>query len=295
MFYRGRFAPTPSGPLHFGSLVAALASWLDARHQCGQWLVRIDDLDPPREVPGAADSILRQLEAFGLHWDEAVGYQSLRGEAYQAAVTQLLDTGHAFHCRMTRKELATLDHCHPGIAAAVPADSDTAIRLHVPDRQLCYPDGIQGQVCNNLHRDGGAFVIRRRDGLFGYQLACALDDADDDITHVVRGADLIDSTLRQRWLLECLGRPAPDYAHLPVIADGRNLKLSKSAGSDALDPARASQLLSAALGCIGLQPPADMQGASPAALLAWGKEHYPEHQWPPGRQQQLPNELTVQR
>lgn len=295
MVYRGRFAPTPSGPLHFGSLVAALASWLEARHQGGQWLVRIDDLDPPREAPGAADHTLTQLESFGLHWDETVRYQSQRSEAYQAAVTQLLDTGHAFHCRMTRKQLASLDHCHPGIDAAVPAASDTAIRLHVPDRQLCYPDGIQGQVCNNLHRDGGAFVIRRRDGLFGYQLACALDDADDNITHVLRGADLLDSTLRQCWLLECLGRAAPVYAHLPVVTNGRNLKLSKSAGSEALDPARASLLLTTALHCLGLQPPSDLQGENPAVLLAWGTVHYPEHQWPAGRQQPLPSELNVQR
>ena len=292
MPYRGRFAPTPSGPLHFGSLVAALASWLDARHQGGQWLVRIDDLDPPREMPGAADHILAQLEAFGLHWDETVRYQSQRGEAYQAAVAQLLDTGHAFHCRMTRKQLATLDHCHPGIAAAVPADTDTAIRLHVPDRQLCYPDGIQGQVCNNLHRDGGAFVIRRRDGLFGYQLACALDDADDNITHVLRGADLLDSTLRQRWLLECLGRPVPDYAHLPVVMNGRDTKLSKSSGSEALDPGHASQLLTAALHCMGLQPPKNLHCATPTTLLEWGTDHYAKHRWPTGPQQPLPASLA---
>ena len=288
MTYRGRFAPTPSGPLHFGSLVAALASWLEARHHGGQWLVRIDDLDPPREAPGAADHILTQLEAFGLHWDETVRYQSQRGEAYQAAVTQLLDTGHAFHCRMTRKQLATLDHCHPGIDAAVPAASDTAIRLHVPDRQLCYPDGIQGQVCNNLHRDGGAFVIRRRDGLFGYQLACALDDADDNITHVLRGADLLDSTLRQCWLLECLGRPVPRYAHLPVILDGRATKLSKSAGSNALAPDQASHLLGAAFLGMGLTVPEALSGAPVTELLDWGMSHYSEHRWPSGQTQPLP-------
>ena len=294
MSYRGRFAPTPSGPLHFGSLVAALASWLEARSCGGTWLVRIDDLDPPREVPGAADRILRQLEAFGLHWDETVRYQSQRSDAYQAAVTQLVDSGHAFHCRLTRKELASLNHCHPGISAAVAADADTAVRLHVPDRQLCYSDNIQGHVCNNLHRDGGAFVIRRRDGLFGYQLACALDDADEAITHVLRGADLLGSTLRQRWLLECLKRPIPDYAHLPVVSTGRNVKLSKSAGSNALDPNQANQLLSAALSCMGLQPPADLQRTSPAALLAWATTHYPEHQWPPGHQQPLPDGLNVE-
>lgn len=293
MFYRGRFAPTPSGPLHFGSLVAALASWLEARHAGGEWLVRVDDLDPPREVPGAADTILRQLETFGLYWDGAVRYQSQRHPAYQQAVDTLLDSDHAFHCRLTRKQLAALNHNHPGISAAVPAADDTAIRLYVPDRELRYQDGIQGRISNNLHQDGGAFVIRRRDGLFGYQLACALDDADDGITHVLRGADLLDSTLRQRWLLECLGRPAPDYAHLPVVTDGRNLKLSKSAGSEALDPARASQLLTAALRCMGLQPPSDLQGASPATLLAWATAHYPDHQWPAGRQQPLPDELQA--
>ena len=293
MTYRGRFAPTPSGPLHFGSLVAALASWLEARHAGGEWLVRVDDLDPPREMPGAADAILRQLETFGLHWDGAVRYQSQRHSAYQLAVDALLDSGHAFHCRLTRKQLAALDHNHPGISAAVPAADDTAIRLQVPDRELDYQDGIQGRISNNLHQDGGAFVIRRRDGLFGYQLACALDDADDGITHVLRGADLLDSTLRQRWLLECLGRPAPDYAHLPVVTDGRDMKLSKSAGSEALDPARASLLLTAALRCMGLQPPSDLQGASPATLLAWGTTHYPDHQWPAGRQQPLPDELQA--
>lgn len=292
LVYRGRFAPTPSGPLHFGSLVAALASWLDARSRGGTWLVRMDDLDPPREVPGAADNILRQLEAFGLHWDETVRYQSHRNDAYQAAVTQLLHTDHAFHCRMTRKELASLNHCHPGIAAAVPADTDTAIRLDVPDHQVCYPDGIQGQICHNLHRDGGAFVVRRRDGLFGYQLACALDDADDNITHILRGTDLIDSTLRQRWLLECLDRPAPEYAHLPVVTDGRNLKLSKSAGSDALDPNRTSHLITAALTCMGLTVPDTLPGAPAEELLSWGIAHYSEHRWPPGQTQRLPAIIT---
>ncbi|MDX1803998.1 MAG: tRNA glutamyl-Q(34) synthetase GluQRS [Alcanivorax sp.] len=294
MTYRGRFAPTPSGPLHFGSLVAALASWLEARAAGGEWLVRVDDLDPPREVPGAADTILAQLEQFGLAWDGAVRYQSQRHDAYQAAVEKLLEQQQAFHCTLTRKQLAARDHNHPGISAAVNARDNASVRLAVPDRELCYDDGIQGRVCNNLHRDGGAFVIRRRDGLFGYQLSCALDDADDGITHVLRGADLIDSTLRQRWLLECLGRPAPQYAHLPVVTDGRDTKLSKSAGSDALDPQRASQLLTAALHCMGLQPPADLQGAPPATLLAWGKSHYPQHQWPAGRQQPLPEPLNVQ-
>lgn len=293
MPYRGRFAPTPSGPLHFGSLLAALASWLEARACGGEWLVRIDDLDPPREVPGAADTILFQLEQFGLEWDETVRYQSRRQAAYQDAVAQLLEQGNAFYCTLTRKQLATLNHNHPGKSVAKAASPQASVRLAVPDHELCYQDLIQGKTCNNLHQDGGAFVIRRRDGLFGYQLACALDDADDHITHVLRGADLIDSTLRQRWLLECLQRPAPHYAHLPVVTDGRDAKLSKSAGSDALDPTRASYLLGAALYCMGLPVPAELQGAAPATLLEWGRAHYPEHQWPSGRQQPLPRAFNV--
>ena len=294
MTYRGRFAPTPSGPLHFGSLLAALASWLEARACGGEWLVRIDDLDPPREVPGAADTILFQLEQFGLEWDQSVRYQSQRLAAYEDAVARLLEQGTAFYCSLTRKALAALGHNHPGNSIATVASPQASVRLAVPDHELCYQDYIQGKICNNLHQDGGAFVIRRRDGLFGYQLACALDDADDHITHVLRGADLIDSTLRQRWLLDCLKRPAPHYGHLPVVTDGRDAKLSKSAGSKAIDPARASQLLGAALYCMGLKVPTALQGAAPATLLEWGKSHYREHQWPPGRQQPLPDVMTDQ-
>ncbi|EKF75340.1 glutamyl-tRNA synthetase [Alcanivorax hongdengensis A-11-3] len=288
MSYRGRFAPTPSGPLHFGSLVAALASWLEARSRQGQWFVRIDDLDPPREVPGAADTILAQLDTFQLHWDGPVRYQSQRGDAYQDAVETLLTSGHAFYCAMTRQQLAALDHQHPGAAVAVPAAAGTAVRVTVPDQQLCFDDGIQGRTCANLQREGGAFVIRRRDGLFGYQLACALDDADDGITDVLRGADLLDSTLRQRWLLACLQRPAPRYAHLPVVTDGRALKLSKSRGSDSVSERPPGQLMQAALQCMGLTVSDELHGAPPARLLQWALEHYPQHRWPTGTEQPLP-------
>lgn len=289
MRYRGRFAPTPSGPLHFGSLVAALASWLDARSQDGLWFVRIDDIDPPREVPGAADNILRQLAQFGLHWDGHVRYQHQRHEAYRAALTQLLNNEQAFYCTLSRKALAALNHCHPGNRVAVTASDDAAIRLSVPDTTLCYDDGIQGRVCNNLHHDGGAFILRRRDGLFGYQLACALDDADDEITHVVRGADLLDSTLRQRWLLDCLGLATPHYAHLPVITGARDVKLSKSIHSQALNPDHAAPLLRAALLCMGLAAPRDTQSVD--ELLTWATQHYAAHRWPTGLSQPLPDSI----
>lgn len=288
MSYRGRFAPTPSGPLHFGSLVAALASWLDARHKGGQWLVRIDDLDPPREQPGAADTILRQLDACGLHWDHRVYYQSERHPAYQRAVEQLLATGQAFYCQLTRKQLMAMNYRHPGKKAAVDPGDNTAVRLTVADRELCLDDRIQGRVCANLQQEGGAFVIRRKDGFFGYQLACALDDADQGITRVVRGSDLLGSTFRQRWLLACLNRPAPDYAHLPVVTEGRELKLSKSRGSTPLTANQACHWLTAALTCMGLTVPDDLRGAPVNTLLEWGLRHYADHQWPPGKTQPMP-------
>ena len=170
--YRGRFAPTPSGPLHFGSLVTALAGWLDARYHGGQWLLRIDDLDPPRQQPGAVDTILRQLDAFQLHWDGEPVYQSRRSDRYQRAVDTLLAGGKAFYCTLSRKQLKALDHIHPGPAVAQPPGPDRAVRLAVPDTPLWLDDRLQGRVHADLALEGGAFVIRRRDGLFGYQLAC---------------------------------------------------------------------------------------------------------------------------
>lgn len=241
--YRGRFAPTPSGPLHFGSLVTAVASWLDARAAGGVWLLRIDDLDPPREVPGAADRILHQLECHGLEWDERVRYQSQRNEAYASAVDHLLASGHAFRCRMTRKELQALDNRHPGPSVAT-SDPDSAVRAIVPDHLVHFHDRFQSACTFDLRQEG-PFVIQRRDGLFGYQLACALDDADDRITHVVRGVDLLASTARQVLVLDYLGRDMPVYGHLPLVTDKEGRKLSKSAGSAALPDAPEDNLVRA--------------------------------------------------
>ncbi|MEO1900918.1 MAG: tRNA glutamyl-Q(34) synthetase GluQRS [Alcanivorax sp.] len=286
--YVGRFAPTPSGPLHFGSLVTALASWLDARHHGGRWLLRVDDLDPPRQQPGAVDTILHQLDRFGLHWDDTPLYQSRRGPAYADAVARLLDAGLAFHCTLSRKQLQALDNIHPGPAVAQPPGPDRAVRLTVPDGQVCFEDRIQGRVCADLAREGGPFVIRRRDGLFAYQLACALDDADQGITDVVRGSDLLASTLRQRRVLQCLGAPAPDYAHLPVIMDPAGGKMSKSAGAAALDTARPSGALFAALSCVGLRPEKDLAGAGVDQQLTWARAHWRPEQLPRGRRQPPP-------
>lgn len=240
--YRGRFAPTPSGPLHVGSLVTALASWLDARAHAGKWLLRIDDIDPPRQQAGAAELICRQLERCALHWDAAVIYQSQRSAAYQAALSALLASDAAFYCRLSRSALKACGQRHPGRAAAATDNPrDAAIRLDVEAAPLCFEDRFQGRQCIALQHDG-PFVIGRRDGLFAYQLACAVDDAEYHITDVVRGIDLLDSSARQIAVLRALGHSPPRYAHLPVVRDAAGIKLSKSAGSAALeltDPARA--------------------------------------------------------
>lgn len=269
--YIGRFAPTPSGPLHLGSLVTAAASWLDARRHGGRWLLRVDDIDPPREVPGAADTILAQLDTFGLHWDGDVVYQSQRHEAYQAAVDQLLASGAAFYCALSRKDLAQWPTGHPGPALAVSPRDDAAIRLTLPAAPVVFEDACAGRQHVDLAREGGAFVIRRRDGLYAYQLACAVDDAALHISHVLRGDDLLDSSARQIAVLAALGKPSPRYGHWPVIRDADGHKLSKSAGSAALDSEQPDAELHRALDCLGLstdaRAPVDEQLAQ--ALAQW--------------------------
>lgn len=268
--YRGRFAPTPSGPLHFGSLVMALASWLDARGHQGEWLLRIDDIDPPREQPGAADHILRQLDAFALHWDGPVHYQSHRHEAYEAAVQQLLATGHAFFCQLSRRELDAMGNLHPGKSVATPSSENAAVRLAVPTGPVCFDDRFQGRQCLDLSRHEGAFVIRRRDGLYAYQLACALDDADLGITDVVRGIDLLDSTPRQIHVLHCLDRSLPRYGHLPVVLGADGQKLSKSAGAAAIEGGQAATTLQRALSQLGIAVDIDRPERMLAAALQTG-------------------------
>ncbi len=232
--YRGRFAPTPSGPLHFGSLVAALASCLEARRHGGAWLVRIEDLDPPRVVAGAADHILRTLEAFGFEWDGPVLYQSRRTAAYAAALDRLQAMGRVYACTCSRKRIAAVARrgvdgpVYPGICRGRrPGAPAAALRLAVPDGRLAFVDALQGHVACEVSRECGDFVLRRADGVYTYQLAVVVDDAHQGITHVVRGADLLASTPRQLVLQELLGLPRPSYLHLPVVLDARGDKLSK--------------------------------------------------------------------
>lgn len=285
--YRGRFAPSPTGPLHLGSLLAALASWLDARAQGGEWLVRIEDLDPPRMAPGAADAILRMLEACGLWWDGAVMYQSSRGEAYRAALDGLVTGGQLYSCRCSRREIADSalrgieGPVYPGTCRALPAwpERQLALRVRTNDDAIRFTDRIQGEVAHRLASDIGDFVVRRADGIAAYQLAVVVDDAEQGITDIVRGADLMASTTRQIHLQRLLGLPTPRYAHLPVVIDATGAKLSKQSGAEAADPAQPETALRRALALLGL--PAPPPGLSPAkipglALQYWAPERVPQ-------------------
>lgn len=232
--YRGRFAPSPTGELHFGSLVAALASWLRARQQHGDWLLRVEDIDPPREVAGSAQSILDTLDRFGLHADAPVLYQAGRDAAYADALRMLQRAGHAFACWCSRSDLDAARSVHhelhrDGHCFAPPRDDRRpAWRLRVPDLEITFKDALQGLQRQNVRAATGDFVLRRADGLWSYQLACVVDDAHQGISEVVRGCDLLDSTPRQLLLQRLIGLPTPAYLHLPLAVNAAGEKLAKS-------------------------------------------------------------------
>jgi glutamyl-Q tRNA(Asp) synthetase len=282
--YRGRFAPSPTGPLHFGSLVAALASFLDAQAHGGSWLVRMEDVDTARNLPGAADDILRTLEAFGFAWDGAVLWQTTREEAYTEALERLKQAGLAYGCACSRKEIAdssslpALDGglVYPGICRAGMADGRAARawRLRVDDQETVFEDRLQGRIAQVLERDVGDFVLRRADGLFAYQLAVTVDDHFQGISDIVRGADLLASTPRQIWLQRCLGYATPNYAHLPVVGNAAGEKLSKQTLAPALDTARAAELLVAALRFLGQPVTPELSRATVGEVWAWARAHW---------------------
>ena len=282
--YRGRFAPSPTGPLHFGSLVAATASYLSARHAGGEWLVRIEDLDPPREVPGSAEDIIATLAAFGFEWNESIVRQSSRTSAYERAVQRLLDERKAFACSCSRAEISaaaparqnTEELHYPGWCRDGVRHSDRpqAIRLRVPQGEVGFEDEVQGPLAFDVGDEVGDFIIRRRDGLFSYQLAVVIDDAAQGITHVVRGADLLNSTPRQLLLQRALGLPTTTYAHVPVATDANGVKLSKSAGAAAIDPHRPGQELWRVLAWLRQDPPPGLRLGRVAALWNWAIEHW---------------------
>ncbi len=268
--YIGRFAPTPSGYLHFGSLIAALASYLDARSVGGRWLVRMEDLDPPREMPGAQAAILQALESYGFEWDGQMVRQSERLDEYNTVIEQLLHDGHAYACACSRKQLEPFNGLYPGFCReAGRATHDAAIRLRVPDRQYGFNDRVQGEFHQHLGHEVGDFVIRRRDGLIAYQLAVVLDDAWQGITDIVRGADLLDSTPRQLYLQELLGLPQPRYLHVPLIIQPDGHKLGKRYRSPPLQPAEATPLLLRALRALGQATASELEDALPVEVLGW--------------------------
>lgn len=282
--YIGRFAPSPTGELHQGSLLTAVASWLDARQQQGQWLVRMEDLDPPREQPGAADSILRCLEAHHLHWDGPVMHQSQRLDAYAAALQHLDAAGLTYPCNCNRQRLKDLPiydrHClrHP------PSQPPCATRIRVPqgaDGHIEFSDGFQGPQQELLEASVGDFVIHRKDGLFAYQLAVVVDDIAQRVNHILRGSDLLDSSARQLYLYKLLGQPRPQLAHLPVLVNREGQKLSKQTFATPLNPDRAADNLLLALRQLGHPPPAELQGDGPG-LLQWGIAHWDKERVPRG-------------
>ena len=286
--YIGRFAPSPSGPLHFGSLLTALASFLDARANRGRWLLRMEDLDPPRQPPAAADTILRQLENLGLHWDGPVLYQSSRRQAHLAVLAQLAEAGLCYACTCSRARLRKLQqlydgHCRANSLSVAEATADDlsgqgyAIRLHTAADNIVFYDLIQGECSRDLAEQAGDFVLRRKDGFIAYQLAVVADDHYQNISHVLRGADLLHSTAWQIHLQQRLGLPQPTYAHVPLATDARGEKLSKQHLAPAIVPGSGTEPLRQALQALGQPLPekADFGKNMPTAdLLQWAVEQW---------------------
>jgi glutamyl-Q tRNA(Asp) synthetase len=274
--YIGRFAPSPTGPLHFGSLLAAVASYLDARSNNGFWLVRMEDLDPPREPSGAADLILQQLSALGLEWDGEVLYQSTRLEAYQQTLQQLQVKNLCYGCDCTRRQIKEMGNVYNGSCRqrSLPAAKEFAVRLKTEAVGIAINDLIQGPYAQNIAKDIGDFVIRRKDGLFAYQLAVVVDDEFQNITHIIRGFDLIDSTPRQIYLQRLLNFSEPDYGHIPIIVNDQGQKLSKQHFAPSINTENAAQLIHRALKFLGQSPPEDMQQQKAQTQLRWAIENW---------------------
>ena len=287
--YRGRFAPSPTGPLHFGSLVAAVGSYLDARSRGGEWLVRIEDLDPPREIPGAASMILQTLENFELYWDGSVLYQSQRNAAYADAIDQLQSRRQLFPCACSRKEIADSaiagpeGPIYPGTCRQGMDNprQPHALRVRAEDRNLNFSDLLQGYIEQNLARDIGDFVVRRADGIHAYQLAVVVDDAQQGITHVVRGSDLLLSTTRQIYLQELLGYPTPEYLHLPIVVNSAGEKLSKQTYAEPLDVQASRKLAAAVLRFLNQPIPADFSGMTLSEIWSSAAQTWDPQSLPP--------------
>lgn len=291
--YIGRFAPSPTGPLHFGSLVAATASYLDARANQGLWLVRMEDLDKPREVAGAAQDILDTLRSFGFQWDKEIVYQSQRNEIYQQLLMQLISQDLAYPCACTRKTIQTLARVgidgpvYPGFCRdGLPADKRPRTwRLRVIDNNVEFEDRVQGRQSQILSQQVGDFVLKRADGLFAYQLAVVADDVLQGITHIVRGADLLDSTPRQIYLQQQLGFNTPEYAHIPVATNLHGEKLSKQTRAQPVKLRDSGAVLCRVFQFLGMQPPAELAHVGLDALWDWAITHWQIQHIPKKRRQ----------
>lgn len=281
--YIGRFAPSPTGPLHFGSLVAAVASYCDAKANQGKWLVRMEDLDKPREIAGAADTILGQLEAFGFTWDGEICYQSQRSALYTEAFQQLNAQNVLYPCTCTRKEIADSSQqwgiegvIYPKtcLTHALKPHASIAWRVKTNAAPIQFEDAIQGAISQELNTAVGDFILKRADGLFAYQLAVVVDDAAQGISHIVRGADLLASTPRQIYLQQLLGCSTPNYAHVPVAVNAAGEKLSKQTLAKPIDATYAASLLVETLQFLGQTPPVDLAQSSLSDIWCWATQNW---------------------
>ncbi len=280
--YRGRFAPSPTGPLHFGSLVAAVGSYLDAKFNQGEWLVRIEDLDQQREVPRAASGILKMLEQLGMEWDGEVIYQSHRLQIYQDALDILNAQGIIYPCICTRKEIADSSilsmngPIYPGtcLKKTISKQQAHALRIRTTNNLIEFSDRLRGTYIQKLRNDIGDFVLRRSDGIYAYQLAVVVDDAEQQITHVVRGADLLASTPRQIYLQQLLSYPIPKYLHLPIVTNEAGEKLSKQTHAAPIDASNGLGHLISALQFLGQKPPAEIIEGTISSLWQWARKHW---------------------
>ncbi|MCF7481389.1 tRNA glutamyl-Q(34) synthetase GluQRS [Vibrio sp. J1-1] len=282
--YVGRFAPSPSGPLHFGSLVAALGSYFQAKANHGAWLVRIEDLDPPREMPGATQAILEALQAYQLHWDGEVVYQSQRHHLYQAQIDTWLENGDAYYCQCTRKQIKQHGGFYPGTCRDKNL-KEGAIRLKMTKPIASFIDLKHGTIQIPEQLVNEDFIIKRRDGLFAYNLAVVLDDIDQGVTEVVRGADLIEPTGRQISLYQILGQPEVSYLHLPLAIDNNGNKLSKQNHATAIDIDNPKPALLKAMTFLGFDIPEEIRASDIANILRWGSENW--------QLEQLPTEIEI--
>lgn len=283
--YRGRFAPSPTGPLHFGSLVAAMGSYLQAKTQNGEWLLRIDDIDPPREQKGAANDILRTLEGFGFEWDQDVLFQSKRQKRYQEAVYYLLEQKLAYPCSCSRKsilektgqskgEAVYPGFCRNGTIEKLPESSNNSIRLLSDNKLIKFDDGILGSQSFNLEKMSGDFILQRRDGYFSYHLASGVDDAEQNITEVVRGADLLNCTPSQIHVQHSLKLLPPMYSHLPIVMNETGQKLSKQSHAKPIEITESVDLLYKSLKFLGQMPPIELINTNNEDIWHWAKKHW---------------------